>query len=107
MRLTSSSCHYHTRRAGRSQERGTGNERSDPASNGATGQTGRHTANSPRVIQACRVNSREKRAPKVIWEPPNDAEWRRAVRVVAKQVTMHIAGYLNQDEFEQDGCLFS
>ena len=40
-------------------------------------------------------------------EAPTDCEWRRAVWVIAKQVTMHIAGYRDDDEFARDGCRFA
>jgi hypothetical protein len=43
----------------------------------------------------------------VIWTPPTENEWRQAVLVIAKQVTMRIAGYLDENEFARDGCRFA
>ena len=60
----------------------------------------------PAVVQACLVTSNGERT-EIIWEAPTDCEWRRAVWVIAKQVTMHIAGYRDDDEFARDGCRFA
>ena len=41
------------------------------------------------------------------WEPPTDDEWRRAALAIAKQVSLHIAGYRDHKEFAGDGCRFA
>lgn len=48
-----------------------------------------------------------KRAPNVIWTPPTEDEWRLAIRILAKQMVMHVSGYLDEDEFARDGCRFA
>jgi hypothetical protein len=61
----------------------------------------------PRIVRACLMTSSDRRTPAVIWSPPTENEWRQAVLVIAKQVTMRIAGYLDEDEFARDGCRFA
>jgi hypothetical protein len=61
----------------------------------------------PAVVQACLEASGDEPTREIPWEPPTDDEWRRAALAIAKQVSLHIAGYRDHKEFAGDGCRFA
>lgn len=56
--------------------------------------------------EALALSSHERTLEK-IWEEPTPDEWRLALRIIAKQVLTHIAGYVDDDQFARDGCQFA
>ncbi len=59
------------------------------------------------VVQTIIAVPGDERTPEKIWEEPTPDEWRSALRIIAKQALMHIAGYVDDDEFAQEGCQFA
>ena len=51
------------------------------------------------VVQSIIAFPDDERTLEKIWEEPTPDEWRRALRIIAKQALMHIAGYVYDDEF--------
>jgi hypothetical protein len=59
------------------------------------------------VVQSIIALPDDERTPEKIWEEPTPDEWRSALRIIAKQALMHIAGYVDDDEFAREGCQFA
>jgi hypothetical protein len=59
------------------------------------------------VVQTIVALPGDERTLKKNWEEPTPEEWRSALRIIAKQVLMHIAGYVDDDEFAREGCQFA
>lgn len=36
----------------------------------------------------------------------SDEEWRRGVTIIAEELLLRMAGYVNEEEFAKDGCRF-
>jgi hypothetical protein len=61
----------------------------------------------PAVVQTIIALPSDERTLEKIWEEPSPDEWRLALSIIAEQVLMHIAGYVDDDEFARDGCQFA
>ncbi len=59
------------------------------------------------VVQSIIALPDDERTLEKIWEEPTPDEWRSALRIIAKKTLMHIAGYVDDDEFAREGCQFA